>query len=179
MLFRSQGGWFYRNPRGKYASKIKERISLNVVADKRLLDELDNLLLNGEYINRNGQKVKVKIPKDSYYKTDDLQGWTQRHDPITMYFSDNVSQELVDAIAEISRKYARTSANAKPLYNAVSGKPWIAVDKEPTSSDFKKLYKEALTLNKNLAEAIKEKVGSDWFGSAGAYASCKDRKSVV
>ena len=169
-------GWLWRQAEAHFGTKKVdvERISLNVKADRGLLEELDDLILNGRYMDKNGNMVKVDIPEGSYYKTIDvLEDWGTRQDPITMYFTNKLSQRTVDIIAEITQKYARKSANTKPLLNAIEGKPWIAHCAEPTADDFKALYNEALKLNKELAEAIRMRCGNEWYSSYGDYEACK------
>ena len=169
-------GWLWRHNANHYGSKYAEvdRISLNVKADLGLLEELDNLILNGQYLNKNGKLVKVNIPEGSYYKTEALiEDWGTRQDPITMYFPAKLSPEVVDIIADITKKYARTSANAKPLLGATENRPWMAHCPEPTAEDFKALYNEALKLNKNLADAIRMRCDKNWYSSYGDLQACR------
>lgn len=168
--------WIYRMPK-RLNGKIPgctERISLNVKADKDLLKELDRLIETGVYVNKYGKKVRINIP-DCYYKTPKtLQAWTQRHDPITMYFGEKVSPELLDAISEITEKYARNSVNGSALMNAVGGKAWIAKECNITQQQAETLYKEALKLNENIANSVAKTLGKPkWICSTGEYAAAK------
>ncbi|MBE7713256.1 MAG: FHA domain-containing protein [Cyanobacteria bacterium SIG26] len=171
-------GWYFRSPRNRTpvdVSNCVDRISLNVVADKRLLSELDRLCTTGVYVNAQGQTVKINMPDCTYKTPATIESFTTRHDPITMYFSENISSEVETAIAEIASKYARRSSNGKALMNALDGKPYIAHEAYVSVGEAQSLYNEALQLNPELADAVKYKLGGykDWNTSTGMYAACK------
>lgn len=176
-----KSGWFWRLPKKLKSMdnlNIKSRISLNVKADKNLLKELDRLMNTGVYVNKAGKKVKIDIPQ-GYYKTPQtLDDWTKRHDPITMYFEGDISQELQNAIAEITEKYARKSSNGKSLMNILEGKPWIAQETYVPKEKAEALYNEARMLNPELAEGIRNILGGNrypdvWNCSTGGYAAAQ------
>ncbi len=170
-------GWSWRKPRGKNQSyNSVDRISLNVKADKNMLDEFDTLLSNGTYVNAEGKTVKVDVPDGCTYKTPtSLDNWGERHDPITFYFDREVSPELESAITEISAKYARPSSNGKGLMNSSEATPWIAHEKYVSAAKAKALYDEAMALNPELAEGIAGNlgVGHNFNASTGGYASAE------
>lgn len=185
----AQNGWSWRKPVGRSMAKtqimhdgelvkvdaVKDRISLNVVADRNLLSELDEFVRTGEYVNSAGQKVKINIP-NGYYKTPlSVEKWAQRHDPITMYFDNTLSQEALDALSEITSKYARPSSNGRALMNALDGRPWIAHEAYVNPADAEALYKEALELNDDLARAVAKHLHKDenWNASTGKFASSR------
>lgn len=169
-------GWFWRKPRRLQGEpNIVDRISLNVKADKKMLEELDRLMQTGEYVNKQGRTVKLDVP-EGYYKTPQtLEDWGSRHDPITMYFSETISQDLQNAIADITEKYARTPSNGKALMNSLEGKPWIAHEAYTSVETAKGLYEEARRLNPELAKAMYYQLGGNegWNCSTGMYAAAK------
>ena len=172
------GGWFFRYQKGHRpvdASRVADRISLNVVADKNLLAELDRLCATGTYVNANGQTVRVNMPDCTYKTPQSLQGYTTRHDPITMYFEREVSEDVQNAIADIAGKYARQSSNGKSLMNALEGKPYIAHEAYTSPKEAQALWKEAEQLNPSLADAIHQELNDDgtWNCSTGQFAACK------
>ena len=175
---RSNGYWFFRNPKGKTfvdSNNVVDRISLNVVADKNMLKELDELCASGTYINSKGERVQINQQNCTYKTPPSLEGWTERHDPITMYFDQEVSQEFQDALAEITAKYQRPSPNGKALMNSLEGKPWIAHESYIKPDDAKALYEEAKQLDSELANAIFHYLdgGGRWNCSTGQFAAAQ------
>ena len=171
-----EGGYCYRSQKGKpTVSSAVDRISLNVVADKNLLKELDELCSSGTYVNSKGERVQVQLQNCTYKTPQLLRDWSTRHDPITMYFDKKVSPEFQDAIAEITSKYQRPSSNGKSLMNSLEGKPWIAHEPYVKPSDAEALYKEAKRLNPDLADAIFHYLHGDnnWNCSTGRLASAQ------
>ncbi len=174
----NMGGWSLRVPNKNYSHRNwnpVDRVSLNVVADKECLRELDMLLEKGEYINKNGQRVKIKVPVAEYKTPASLNEWCERHDPITMYFAEKISPELEQAIAEITEKYARTPSNGKALMNNLEGKPWISHEPYVDPKDAQNLYKRAMELNPELAKTISNELNDagDWNCSSGQFAAAK------
>lgn len=172
-----KSGWRWRQfANGMNRNNVVDRISLNVKADKNMIDELDKLMLKGEYVNAQGKKVKLSDAAftKGYYKTpQNTSDWLTRHDPITMYFDDTVSPEMLNAIAEITQKYARTPSNGKALMNSVEGKPWIAHEAYTPPAKIQALYEEAKLLNPKLGQLIYSEANShgNWNVSTGQYAA--------
>lgn len=172
-----KNGWCWRQfDNGMNRNNVVDRISLNVKADKRMIDELDKLMMKGEYVNAQGKKIKLSDAAftKGYYKTPkNTSDWLTRHDPITMYFDDNVSPEMLNAIAEITQKYARTPSNGKALMNSVEGKPWMAHEAYTPPAKIQALYEEAKLLNPELAQLIYSEANShgSWNVSTGQYAA--------
>lgn len=80
-------GWHYRVPQTA-TSRIKtvNRISLNVVPSKKLIDILD----------------KISFDFGVYYKTPETNfGWQKRHDPITMYINESLSEKQVEILKDM------------------------------------------------------------------------------
>ncbi len=176
--------WYWHRPQGSVdVIAVQDRISLNVVADKNLMAELDLLISEGRY----GNPPKfIEVPKCNYKTPKTFDRWTHRHDPITMYFEGPVSPELEQAISEITEKYARQSVNGRSLMNALEGKPWIAHEANVKAEDAVQLWQDAEKLDSDLAKAIYndfthngEPILMDpndpysWNVSAGSYNSAK------
>src|SRR5699024_6040093 len=52
-------GWSWRQFKNGCKRLAKDRVSLNVVGDKKMIQELDRLMLKGEFIDKNGRLVKL------------------------------------------------------------------------------------------------------------------------
>ena len=172
------GGWFFRYQKGHSAidpDLVADRMSLNVVADKNLLTELDRLCSTGTYVNSNGQTVRINMPECTYKTPQTLKDFTTRHDPITMYFETKVSPDVENAIADIASKYARQSKDGKGLMNALEGKPYIAHEAYITPEEAQALWHEAQQLNPSLGDALLKELNeyNDWNCSTGQFAACK------
>ncbi len=140
-----------------------------------MLKELDELCASGTYINSKGERVQINQQNCTYKTPPSLEGWTERHDPITMYFDQEVSQEFQDALAEITAKYQRPSPNGKALMNSLEGKPWIAHESYIKPDDAKALYEEAKQLDSELANAIFHYLDGSgrWNCSTGQFAAAQ------
>ena len=122
-----------------YDYSCLDRMSLNVKADIRLLQELDLFFRFGIYYDKENQR---KICSDiqnisiSYKIPITLNQWLKRVDPITIYSEDYLTDEIVNIVANISEKYKRNEQGEVPLIGALKNKPWVAYEKEPTEEDF-------------------------------------------
>lgn len=169
-----QGEFVFRYKKGMLnADEVVDRISLNVTADRQLLNELDELLTTGKYVNSKGQVIE--FPHFHYKTSSNLKYWQGRQDPITMYFSDELTPEMTEALAEMSQKYARPSIEGKPLQGALNRCPWIGHEAYIKPEQAEALWREACELNENLGSAIAEKLHQDkaWNCSTGNYNACK------
>ena len=169
-------GWSWRILDNGCKRAARDRVSLNVVADTRMIDELDRLLCKGEFIDKNGKLIKLSDDAltKGYYKTpQNANEWLTRHDPITMYFDTKVSPEMLDAIAQVTEKYARTPSNGKALMNSLEGKPWIANEIYTPQNEIVALYNRARGLNRDLATLIYNEANQhgSWNVSTGMYAA--------
>ncbi|MBR6162539.1 FHA domain-containing protein [bacterium] len=181
----AQNGWHFREFQYGLPGNITNRISMNVKASPDLIKELDELMITGRYTDKKGRKCRVPQDKQvpGYYKTyDSANKWTVRHDPITMYFTAPPTPELLDAVCDISQRYARPSSNGLPLVNALPGKPWICTEKEPMEADIKPVLAKASAISKDLETAICDYCYEHWdykngyrdfFVSAGQFAAVK------
>ena len=174
MIYNDDGWMWHRFDNGFQDSKLGDRCSFNVKADKSMLDELDNLIMNGIYKDANG--IERTIPKNkrtnALYKTDnDAQVWLKRHDPVTVYFDDKVSDEMVEALTDISSRYKRSSNT--PLMNSLDGKLWIVKETYITLQQAKDLHAKAEKLNPELANAMYHSFheAGAWNVSTGQFAA--------
>ena len=97
-----KNGWHHRkNPNFKkdfgFPGAV-DRISLNVYADKKLIDKLDDFMLN------NPSVIEYKTPST-------FVDWECRHDPITIYFDDFVTDDVKRRVADLVKPYVRTQIN--------------------------------------------------------------------
>lgn len=160
-----QNGWHYRHFQYGLPEDVVERLSLNVKADPALIWELDELFRTGRYTDFKGKACRIPENKrvPGYYKTYDVaRKWTVRHDPITMYFSRNLTPEMINAVSDISQKYARPSCNGMPLVGALPGKPWISNEKEPDEASVAQLAQRAERLDSRLKDVILSKAYRHW-----------------
>ena len=165
----SNGGWFFRIPKLKtkkhsFDSK-PQRISLNVVANPAIIEELDSFFITGKYTDskNNSRKVSKQNLLGINYKVPSRgESWLKRHDPITIYKKDSFSSEVIEAIACISEKYKRMSSNNVALVGALDSKPWIALEDDSKEEDFIKIKNKAEKYNSKLAEAMCFLVYEKW-----------------
>ena len=104
------GDWDYRTPVGFIKEgRATERISLNVRPDRELIRKLD------DYFSSHLSDVK------GYYKTPGyFEGWSSRHDPITIYLHSSAKNSTVlEDIAKIAAPYARETGTS-----VLIGKPF-------------------------------------------------------
>ena len=171
VFYNPTNGWIWHSLDNGCKRIGKDRISLAVKADPKMLAEIDELMLTGSYKDAAGNihQLKGKEFTKGYYKTDtDEESWLKRHDPLTFYFDETVSEEMIDALAIVTDKYKRIPQRELP--GAVEGCPWIAHEAYITGADIDVLIKEAGTIDINLANAIKAE-GRDI--STGQYNSYK------
>lgn len=169
MVFCSDG-WLFRIPKYKVKkvgkqSSCAQRISLNVVANPALIEELDNFLLTGKYTDSKNNKKRVKktdLIGINYKVPYRIESWLKRHDPITIYNSDSFSSDVVEAIASISEKYKRVSVNNVPLVGSLTNKPWIALEKDFTEEDFLKIKTKAEMYSPSFADAMCQHSYEKW-----------------
>ena len=144
--------WIFKFFKNKnYDCNCVDRMSLNVQADVRLLQELDMFFRFGVYFDKQNQRKicsDVQNMSISYKIPITLNQWLNRVDPITIYSEEYLTDEIVDIVANISEKYKRTEEGEIPLIGAIKNKPWIAHEKEPTEEDFIKFINKAKKVSK-------------------------------
>ena len=173
--------WVYRQfDRMPYKNgKVSQRISLNVVAHAYLIEELDSFFATGLYRDGNGQWQCLKNFDSvcAYYKTPArAAGWSKRHDPITIYSQNKITDEFYKAIVEITRKYRRKPENNVPLQGVCSKNYWISIEDEPNSDIIIPIIEEAENINRNLGLAVYEecyKNGKTPLISTGKLNACR------
>lgn len=135
----NQNCWNYRiSKTGTFKDKTIDRISLNVYPEEQLITSLDKYFATG----------KIK----GYYKTPDrLQDWGLRHDPITIYLQEPITQNIIDDIVKISKPHIRSTENVL-IGKTVS--PGVAIDKSPSTQDLVNLIQEARQYDEILAHQL-------------------------
>ena len=148
IVVREKAGWNYRcatknlKP-GQKSPKTVDRISLNVYPDENLIKELDDFIA----------RCRVNVE----YKTPELFGdWTIRHDPITMYFRENIPQDVKDELIKIVTPYVRIPKAKGDIMIGTKLAKGIYQVKEPTGQDILNLIKRAEKLgDKELNEYLR------------------------
>ncbi len=146
----NENGWTYR-ANGDFISpdELGQRMSLNVKGDSRLIKQLDDLMVNGQYVDDYGNIVRINRT-DFYYKTyPNASQWGLREDPITIYFKGDINPETLDAIGQITKSFQRGA-----LSQASKSVPWMYVEENPTSAAIYNLINYASKINTNLARCI-------------------------
>ena len=170
VYFDPANGWIWHEFNNGCKRIGKDRISLATKADPQMLAELDELLLKGSYTDAAGNvhQLKGKEFSRGFYKTDtNEESWCQRHDPLTFYFDETVSDEMIDALAIVTDKYKRIPQRELP--GAVDGCPWIAHEAYTTGADIDALIKEAAKVDGNLADALKSEGRNISTGQYNSY----------
>ena len=139
IIVNNQNCWNYRiSKAGTFKDKTIDRISLNVYPEEQLITSLDKYFATG----------KIK----GYYKTPDrLQDWGLRHDPITIYLQEPITQNIIDDIVKISKPHIRSTENVL-IGKTVS--PGVAIDKSPSTQDLVNLIQEARQYDEILAHQL-------------------------
>jgi len=146
----SENGWHYRAPyyekNGKKDTKFNKsdsRISLNVNADKKLIEDLDKCIVE-----------ICKKPGSVYYKTpEDSSRWLERHDPITIYFDDEVPDEVKEKIVDVTKPYIRSEEDVLPGEKLSGG---VACERTPSEEKLQELVENGYSINKESGDAIRE-----------------------
>ena len=139
-------------PEAKF-EHITDRISLNVKGDSDLIKKLDDLMA------ATGNVFKYKTFSNPA-------NWGDREDPITIYFQDEVSDEMFNKIAQITKPYARGRINGTP---ETSPTPWMMKEKYSQGVMIDELLQRAKTLDNDLYQDILETAGTKKSMSSGKY----------
>ena len=139
-----ENGWHYRIPKTATTSgKGQSRISLNVTGSKALIDILDKIV--SEY--------------GIYYKTpSDPNGWSTRHDPVTIYINnENLTEsqieELKNRVVNETTKFIRSNEGFGVYGENISiGVEFGQEASEKTAQD---LVSRGKKIDANIAEGIK------------------------
>lgn len=137
---KNQNGWHYRTPIARKSGKSVDRISVNVLADEKLIKSLDDLFASG----------KVK----GYYKTPDTNlNWLERHDPITIYLDEKATPETLDAVKTACEKYIRSTEDVLSGKKFASG---MALQKSPDEKDIKAVLEQAKNIDPILEDVLRK-----------------------
>lgn len=164
MSVENSGDWLYRKPEAinynilDYQVFPKERISLNTLADKKLLDVLDRYFANGEIII-DGKILKKISPPVGYYKCPvDNNDWIHRTDPITLYFKEKISSSVIEDIKAITCPFKNSQLVPKTdkvfLAGEIKGADWLSYSKEKSPEELLKQLNEIRKINPKLADGI-------------------------
>ena len=110
-----EGGWFYRGPKSLFSKsgwsgkKGDTKFSANVTFAPALISGLDAFML----------KLQAR-GADAYYKTpDQAVNWGMRHDPVSIYSSDALTDAEQQELASILAPHTRTGSKS---LNSLSGR---------------------------------------------------------
>ncbi|MBP3925388.1 hypothetical protein J6E39_09160 [bacterium] len=159
-----EGAWKYRYPQNMDITKpITDRLSLNVYQDKELIHKLD------AYLSENCPNAHYKCAGAGNI------GWNQRHDTVTIYFSNNLTPKVQQDIAKLAQPHTRANNSAVMLGDKISdGVYHIA---EPTIETIKPLLIKAKQLN--LEPEFYEWLGCPDFHSGAGIFIIKNGERVV
>jgi hypothetical protein len=137
---RPQNGWHYRLPRARHrlgwrtGGTPNARVSLNVRPEAALVEALDAFC----------------AAHKAYYKTpDQLAGWQDRHDPITIYFHEPLTPAFEKELTAIATPYVR--ADKLEGRRIAQG---IAAQQSPSPADIDALSAKATALAPELGQAV-------------------------
>ena len=137
---KNQNGWHYRMPIARKSGKSVDRISVNALADEKLIKSLDDLFASG----------KVK----GYYKTPETNlNWLERHDPITIYLDEKATPETLDAVKTACEKYIRSTEDVLSGKKFASG---MALQKSPDEKDIKAVLEQAKNIDPILEDVLRK-----------------------
>ena len=150
-----QESWKYRYPQNMdFTKPMTDRLSLNVYQDKELIQKLDT------YLSKNCPNAHYKCAGAGNI------GWNQRHDSVTIYFSNNLTPKVQQDIAKLAQPHIRANSSAVMLGNKISDGVYHIV--EPTRETIKPLIIKAKLLN--LEPEFYEWLGKpDFYGGAGLF----------
>lgn len=102
-----------------------DAIVLNVEADKRFLEELDEVISTGKYTDSQGKQIKIRPQNATLATTSIVEEWQNKEDPAVVYFDKKIEPEMEEAIIEISRKYARKVSSETQLSASADKNPAV------------------------------------------------------
>ena len=172
---KDQNNWNYRmplsmsqHPRAAYKvpKEEEERISFAAIADKRLIDVLDDYVANKRL---------------AYYKTpNDGQRWLDRHDPVTMYFKEKVTPEIKEELKVIfnNKEFNRSFHAENPLEGDEFSKG-LAREESPSGNKIEKLLGDIKALNMDAYKFLYKEWGGPVFKvSSGMFLSGEKIKEI-
>ena len=163
-------GWFYRQATknlqtGQAQPKVVERISLNVYPDENLIKALD------DFIIRTNVNVEYKVPQV-------FNDWLTRHDPITMYFREDIPKSVKDQVIRIVTPYIRKSPKGEVMLGTKLAEGVYQIP-NPTEQDVLNLIKRAKKLGDDKLVECLESTAHVVNGGAGLYSYSHHSKPVV
>lgn len=149
---RNENGWHFRkalsmskHPRIAYKipKEEQERVSFAAIANKKLIDILDDYVAN--------KRLAIyKTPADGVI-------WLERHDPMTMYFLEEITPEVKKELKDIfNNKDFNRSFHAK---NPLEGDEFfsgVAREKTPTQKEIEKLLGDVKSIDMDAYKILYE-----------------------
>lgn len=152
------------------SGEVIESVSGNLKQSPELIDVLDDFIVNGV---RNESGEVTKKVNAGYMVLNSENDWNRRHDPVNIFFSEPVTNEIKDYLAKVLSPFARPESNilsgarrqnvlGKPdcsglkhlnfdSFNVDVFAPGLAHDFEPTTE-----------MTNSLLERVK-KIDSKWY----------------
>ena len=154
--------WVYRKP-AYMTDRIKSfqvlpqaRVSMNLNANPEAIEVLDRYISKGEIIV-NGKLVRTVTPPKAYYKVAGDDNFFTRSDPYTMYFRENVTEQNLRDITQITEPF-KCSKDVYEDKSFLSGQltsaKWLSFSPEHSPEDLYKLYKRAKSISPTLGEGV-------------------------
>jgi len=163
---RHQQSWIFRFSPTHSDNDIKERMSLNVSPNGDMLKKLDEFMSKGIYTDKDNNEKNIN-PIPFYYKIpDDKEQWGNRQDPVTLYFTDKIDDDTLNAIRDITAPYQRGILNHSEEAKDYN---WMLIEKSPTDEEIDKLYERIENSNEVVAQAIHDNFEKHTFTSAGLF----------
>ena len=162
----STNGWHYRFAvKNIGGNKCIDRISLNVYPEEELIKKLD------KYMIKSNINFEYKCP-------DYFNGWQRRHDPITIYFREPLSEQVEKDIVKIATPYTRKTKQEVLIGKKLADS--IYKVKEPTEADVQELRRRIHKLNFDTSGLMKclETPGSNFGGGIYHISSSTGKKRV-
>lgn len=142
----NKDGWHYRIPKNRREfgwsmnNPSTDRLSLNVVADEKLIAALDDFFSQG----------KAK----GYYKTpDQSSNWLERHDPITIYLHEPTRPDIEQALAELVQPFIRGTDDVLVGRKIAPG---FAAETSPTQAQLEGVIQSAKQIDPDFGSAVQQ-----------------------
>ena len=136
--------WYYHFPvatgQEREDKKVIVRISLNVFASPRLINELDGFIV---------------CHANCYYKVPVfIDQWLGRNDPVTIYFYENPSQKMIAELVRLTGPYIRNRENI-PIGKELASGVYLVEDRT-ASEHLSELIADAGSLDPLLGQAVEK-----------------------
>ncbi len=133
-------GWHGRINTSDDHSEVIERISVNAVGCRGLIQALDELLI-------------TKRIQGFYKVPNTAEGWHGRHEPVTIALEKKATPEVLDLIKTAVQPYIRSE---KDVLLGEKIMPGLALEKHPSSEERQAVIEQARRVDPPLAKAIEK-----------------------